>query len=105
MKYFSNSYKASRITFANSFYKICNELGANYDKIKDAFLFHGVGEGHYLNANKEFGGFGGTCLPRDIRGLINLVEKLKLDLELFKTIEKENNKFVIKVPEGMRKEI
>ena len=105
MKYFSNSYKALRITFANSFYKICGELGADYDKIKDAFLFHGVGEGHYLNVNKEFGGFGGTCLPKDTKGLADLVDKLQLDLNIFKTIVEENEKFVMKVPEGMRKEI
>ena len=105
VKYFSNSYKALRITFANSFYKICGELGADYDKIKDAFLFHGVGEGHYLNVNKEFGGFGGTCLPKDTKGLAFLIEKLGLDLNIFKTVVEENDKFIVKVPEGMRKEI
>nr|MBC8146377.1 UDP-glucose/GDP-mannose dehydrogenase family protein [Bacteroidota bacterium] len=76
MKYFSNSYKAMRVTFANSFYAVCNELDANYDKIRDAFLFHGIGDGHYLRVNKEFGGFGGTCLPKDTRGLANLVDEL-----------------------------
>ena len=105
MKYFSNSYKALRITFANSFYKLCQELGAEYDKVKDAFLFHGVGEGHYLNVNKEFGGFGGTCLPKDTRGLAYLVDKLGVDLDIFKTIVKENDKFMVKVPEGTRREI
>ena len=105
VKYFSNNYKALRITFANSFYKLCEELGARYDVVKDAFLFHGVGEGHYLNVNKEFGGYGGTCLPKDTKGLAFLVDELGLDLKLFKTVVDENNKFVVKVPEGMRKEI
>ena len=105
VKYFSNNYKALRITFANSFYKLCQELGANYDVVKDAFLFHGVGEGHYLNVNKEFGGFGGTCLPKDTKGLAFLIEKLGLDLNIFKTVVEENDKFIVKVPEGMRKEI
>ena len=105
VKYFSNNYKALRITFANSFYKLCEELGARYDVVKDAFLFHGVGEGHYLNVNKEFGGFGGTCLPKDTKGLAFLIEELGLDLKLFRTIVDENNKFVVRVPEGMRKEI
>ena len=105
VKYFSNNYKALRITFANSFYKLCQELGANYDVVKDALLFHGVGEGHYLNVNKEFGGFGGTCLPKDTKGLAFLIEKLGLDLNIFKTVVEENDKFIVKVPEGMRKEI
>ena len=34
-----------------------------------------------------------------------LVEKLNLDLDLFKNILDENDKFVMKVPKGMRREI
>jgi len=105
VKYFSNTYKAMRVIFANTFYKICGELGANYDVVKDAFLLHGIFEGHYLNVNKDFGGFGGVCLPKDTKAMSYLVEKLDLDLQLFKMIIEENDKFVIKVPKGMRKEI
>jgi len=84
---------------------LCEKLDANYDVVKDAFLFHGIGEGHYLNVNKEFGGFGGTCLPKDTKGLAYLSEKLGLDLNIFKMIVEENEKFVTKVPQGMRREI
>lgn len=105
VKYFSNTYKSMRITFANTFYKVCEELDANYDAVKDSFLYHGLVEGHYLNVNKEFGGFGGVCLPKDTKAMAYLCKKLDLDLTLFDTIIKENNKFVVKVPKGMRKEI
>jgi len=105
IKYFSNTYKAMRITFANTFHKLCEQLGADYDVVKNSFLFHGLGEGHYLNVNKEFGGFGGMCLPKDTKAMAMLVEKLGLDLSLFRNILDENDKFVVKVPEGMRKEI
>ena len=105
IKYFSNTYKAMRVIFANTFYKICGELGANYDVVKDSFLLHGIQEGHYLNVNKDYGGFGGTCLPKDTRAMKYLVDKLGLDLKLFETIIQENDKFVVRVPEGMRKEI
>ena len=105
IKYFSNTYKAMRITFANTFHKLCEELGAEYDVVKNSFLFHGLGEGHYLNVNKEFGGFGGMCLPKDTKAMAMLVEKLGLDLSLFRNILDENEKFVVKVPEGMRREI
>ena len=105
IKYFSNTYKAMRVTFANTFHKICQELGANYDVVKDSFLLHGIQEGHYLNVNKEFGGFGGACLPKDTKAMKYLVEKLNLDLDLFKNILDENDKFIMKVPKGMRREI
>ena len=52
-KYFSNTYKAMRVTFANAFYNLCQTMGSDYDKVRDAFLFHGVGDGHYLKVNKQ----------------------------------------------------
>jgi UDP-glucose 6-dehydrogenase len=73
--------------------------------VKDSFLLHGIQEGHYLNVNKEFGGFGGACLPKDTKAMKYLVEKLNLNLDLFKNILDENDKFVMKVPKGMRREI
>ena len=105
MKYFSNTYKAMRITFANSFYKVAQHFGADYDAIKDAFLFHGVGEGHYLNVNKDFGGYGGMCLPKDTKAMKVLCKKYKIDVDIFRFIDEENDKFVKKVPPGMRYDI
>jgi len=105
MKYFSNSYKATRVTFANAFYRLCEALGANYDIVKDAFLFHGIGEGQYLRVNKQFGGFGGTCLPKDTKGLANLVDELGLDIDLFRVIVSDNIKFTDKNRQEDRIEI
>ncbi len=103
MKYFSNTYKATKITFANSFHKVCQHFGANYGVIKDAFLFHGIGESHYLNVNDEFGGYAGVCLPKDTKAMKVLCDKYNIDVEIFKFIDKENDKFIKKVPKGMRK--
>lgn len=102
VKYFSNTYKAMKITYANSFHKISKHLGADYTKIKDTFLLHGVGDGEYLDVNDEFGGFGGMCLPKDTKAMKVLVKELNLELGIFEFIESENAKFVKKVPTGMR---
>lgn len=94
MKYFSNTYKAMRIIFANSFYKLAEHFGANYNVIKDAFLLHAVEEGHYLRVNKDFGfGYGGMCLPKDTKAMKNLVKERGLDLEVFEFLDRENAKF------------
>lgn len=95
MKYFSNTYKAMRIIFANSFYRLAKHFGGNYNAIKDAFLFHAVEEGHYLRVNKDFGyGYGGMCLPKDTKAMKKLVEEEGLDLSIFKFLDEENNKFI-----------
>ena len=103
-KYFSNTYKAMRVTFANGFYNLCQSMGSDYDKVKDAFLFHGVGDGHYLRVNKEFGGFGGTCLPKDSKALAKLVDDLGLPMEVFKVIVSDNEIFT-KTGQENREEI
>lgn len=103
MKYFSNTYKATKITFANSFHRVCQHFGANYGVIKDAFLFHGVGESHYLNVNEEFGGYAGVCLPKDTKAMKVLCERHNIDVGIFKFVDNENEKFIKKVPKGMRK--
>ena len=94
MKYFSNTYKAMRIIFANSFYRLAKHFGGNYNAIKDAFLFHAVEEGHYLRVDKDFGyGYGGMCLPKDTKAMKSLVEEEGLDLNVFNFLEEENEKF------------
>ena len=92
-KYFSNTYKAMRVTFANGFYNLCQSMGSDYDKVKDAFLFHGVGDGHYLRVNKEFGGFGGTCFPKDINALIHTMEHHGVNPLVLKSVWEQNKNY------------
>jgi UDP-glucose 6-dehydrogenase len=42
-------------------------------------------------------------LPKDTKAIDALVKKYGLDLKLFETIDKENDKFITTVFEGMRK--
>ncbi len=103
-KYFSNTYKAMRVTFANAFYNLCQSMGSDYDKVRDGFLFHAINDGQYLKVNKQFGGFGGTCLPKDSKALAKLVDDLGLPMEIFRVIVSDNEIFTKTGQEG-RKEI
>ena len=102
LKYYSNVYNALRIIFANSMYEVCESLGANYEKIRNAFVKRGTTTGQYTLVNKNWRGYAGVCLPKDTKALAGLVKELGLDLKLFETIDKENDKFAATVPGGMR---
>ena len=103
LKYYSNVFNALRIIFANEMYEICKVLGADYTRIKDTFVMRGTAKDIYMDVNESFRGYGGVCLPKDTKAIDALVKKHGLDLKLFETIDKENDKFITTVFEGMRK--
>jgi UDPglucose 6-dehydrogenase len=102
IKYYSNAFNALRIIFANGFYEICEALGADYKAIKDAYILRGGIADIYLDVNDNFRGYGGTCLPKDVKALVHLCKKHDLDLTLFETIDRENSKLRTTVFDGMR---
>lgn len=104
LKYYSNVFNAMKIIFANEMYEICNHIGADYSKVKDAFIKRGTSKDIYLDVNDNFRGYGGMCLPKDTKAMAAFVKELDLDLKLFETIDNENKKFKITVFDGMRKE-
>ncbi len=104
LKYLSNSYNALKVIFANNFYELSKALDADYSKILEAYLERNISNSDYLSVNDELRGYGGQCLPKDIKALIALTKKLNLPLELFSSIDNDNQKLKTTVFKGMRKD-
>jgi UDPglucose 6-dehydrogenase len=103
VKYFTNTFNAMRIVFANSFYEICNKYDVNYTMIKDtAINMHHIPH-NYLECNENMRGFAGVCLPKDLRVLVKMSEGTCV--EFFCNILKENEKYNKTVFKGMRKDV
>jgi UDPglucose 6-dehydrogenase len=102
LKYYSNCFNAMKIIFANEFFEVCNHLGADYQKIKNAYILRGMAKNIYLDVNDNWRGYAGMCLPKDVNAMKSLVNTLELDVNLFKFLDEENQKFKPTVPEGMR---
>jgi UDPglucose 6-dehydrogenase len=103
-KYFNNIYNATLITFANSFYEVCNSVGADYTKVKNAATLRKHIEDIYLDCNNNFRGFGGMCLPKDTKAINALCKRKKIDVEFFQHLLNENSKYEVTVYDGMREE-
>ena len=101
-KYFHNVHNAMEITFANSFYEVCNKMGVDYTKMKNTLKNRSNLNMTYLDCNKNFRGFGGVCLPKDTKAMDYLSKKLDLDVGFFDHILSENEKYRVTVPDGMR---
>lgn len=90
IKYVDNTFHALKITFANEIGRICKSLGLNtHDLIK---IFTSDTK---LNISpvylKPGYAFGGSCLPKDLRGLIGLARKCQTDLPVVSSITKSND--------------
>jgi UDPglucose 6-dehydrogenase len=72
----ANAFLATKISFINAMSELCEAAGANVDELADA-LGHDERIGRkFLNAGI---GFGGGCIPKDIRGLIARAGELGVD--------------------------
>ena len=71
-KYASNVFLAVRVSLANEIGGLCKALGIDcYEVLRIVGLDHRIGP-HYLKAGL---GFGGSCLPKDLRAFIKTAEK------------------------------
>jgi len=88
IKYASNAFLAMRVSFINTIARLCELLPkANVDVVAYGMgLDPRIGT-RYLKAGP---GFGGICLPKDLRALITVSEKLGFDPILFKAIYEVN---------------
>ena len=102
LKYYSNIFNAMRIIFANEMFEVADLVGADYSVVKEAFLSYSKIQDIYLDVNSNFRGYAGTCLPKDVKAIAHLCKEKGLDMKLFETIDRENDKFAKTVFQGMR---
>ena len=92
VKYFGNTWFAIKVSFANQIYDLCKKINIDYDRVKEASAADKrIGRSHLEVMHKGYRGYGGKCLPKDIRALIQFADKNGIDLKLHKTAEAINN--------------
>ena len=101
VKLYNNAFNATRITFANAFYDLCRHRNVNYTNIKNAVVNIRHIPDFYLDVNENFRGFGGMCLPKDMKSLVNLSKAI--ESKFFERVLEENDRYKVTVLPGMRK--
>ena len=89
IKYTSNAFLATKITFINEIANLCEKIGINVEDIS-------VGMGSDVRIGSRFlragPAYGGSCFPKDTKGLISIADKYKADLSIVKSVIKSNQK-------------
>ncbi|OBG62615.1 UDP-glucose 6-dehydrogenase [Mycobacterium sp. E188] len=86
-KYAANCFLATKISFINEISNLCDKAGADISAVREAigadnrigyeFLFPGIG-------------YGGSCLPKDVRALLNTANLLGSYMHLLNAVEHVN---------------
>lgn len=100
IKHASNSFLATKISFANALSEVCEKAGADVSKVTE-------GMGLDPRIGKDFLkpgiGYGGSCFPKDVAGFIHIAEGYGYDFKLLKATreinENQKKRFVSKVAE------
>ncbi|TMN21940.1 UDP-glucose dehydrogenase family protein [Lentibacillus cibarius] len=89
IKYASNAFLATKISFINEIANICDRVNANVDDVaKGMGMDKRIGD-KFLNAGI---GYGGSCFPKDTKALIQIAGNVDYDFELLKGVVKVNQK-------------
>jgi UDPglucose 6-dehydrogenase len=92
VKYFGNAFYALKVAYANQMYDVCAKMGIDYEQVKECAKAEPmVGTTHLEIHHQGYRGYGGKCLPKDTRSIIQLAERLGVDLSVLKAAEEYNN--------------
>ena len=89
IKYASNAFLATKISFINEISNICELLDANIENVaKGMGMDNRIGS-QFLKAGI---GYGGSCFPKDTKALIQIAGNVQYDFELLKGVINVNRK-------------
>jgi len=89
IKYSSNAFLATKITFINEIANLCEKTGIN---IEDIALGMGSDERIGSRFLRTGPAYGGSCFPKDTKGLVSIGTKENVELSLVKSVIKSNEK-------------
>ena len=92
VKYATNAFLATKVTFFNQLYDLANQCGADYQIIVDTVTNDKrIGEGHTKVGDRgRKRGYGGACLPKDVNALFHFSKK---KFSLLRFVDRINNKY------------
>jgi UDPglucose 6-dehydrogenase len=87
IKYASNAFLATKVTFINEFANLCEQIDVNIEDISIGMgLDKRIGS-RFLRAGPAYGG---SCFPKDTKAIATTADKFKTNLSVIKSVIKSN---------------
>ena len=88
IKYASNAFLATKITFINELSNLCEKIDVNIEDISIGMgLDKRIGS-RFLRAGPAYGG---SCFPKDTKAIVSTSDKFKTNLSVIKSVIKSND--------------
>ena len=94
VKYFTNTFLATKVSFANEMKMLCDRLNIDYDKVVEYSTYdERLGKSHWAVPGPDGKmGFGGSCFPKDINAIIDICKKYDIPAETISGVWETNLK-------------
>jgi len=99
IKYASNAFLATKISFINEISNICERVNANVEEVAIGMGLDPRIGSQFLKAGI---GYGGSCFPKDTKALMQIAGNVHYDFELLKGVINVNKKQQVLVLEKLR---
>jgi UDPglucose 6-dehydrogenase len=100
IKYATNAFLATKVTFINEIANICDRVGSNVLTIANALGMDGRISPKFLNPGP---GFGGSCFPKDTKALIKIAKNAGYDFGVLEAVVKTNYRHHMLMVEKIKK--
>jgi UDPglucose 6-dehydrogenase len=87
IKYASNAFLATKITFINELANLCEKIDVNIEDISIGMGLDKRIGGRFLRAGPAYGG---SCFPKDTKAIVTTSDKFKTNLSVIKSVIKSN---------------
>jgi UDPglucose 6-dehydrogenase len=90
-KYVANSFLAVKVSYANEVFDLCERMRIDYDLVRDMVAADArIGASHMDVLDGGYRGYGGKCLPKDSKSLIDLARSLGIDMHVLRAADRVN---------------
>jgi UDP-glucose 6-dehydrogenase len=87
-----NSFFAYKVAFANNLYDVCEKSGIDYKTVLEGMAADKrIGRTHLKIVHNGYRGYGGKCLPKDTKALLEYAKSLKVEMPILSTTDKYND--------------
>ena len=102
IKYSSNAFLATKISFINEIANLCEKLGANVEDVARGMGMDQRIGSSFLQAGI---GYGGSCFPKDTNALVQIAGEIEHEFELLESVINVNAKQQVKLVQMAKKHL